>query len=320
MQTLAAEIIQGRRLTRLDDLAPLLQAGLEDLCAGADQIRKALRGAGYELCTIINARSGRCGEDCTFCAQSCHHQTQAQEYPFLEVEEIVRQGKRDEAAGVQRYSLVTAGRAVTGPELDQALAAYRRLREETGLGLCASFGFQSVEDFRRLKEAGVTRYHANLETSRRNFPNICTTHSYQDKIDNIRRAKQAGLQICSGGIVGLGETWEDRLELALDLAELEVDSIPLNLLTPIPGTPLEGTPPLSVEEVRRIVAVFRYINPTAWIRMAAGRGRFADGGAILFRSGANSAITGDMLTTTGTNIAQDLDLMKRGGFLNGNQA
>lgn len=294
MQTLAAEIIQGRRLTRLDDLTPLLQAGLEDLCAGADQIRKALRGAGYELCTIINARSGRCGEDCTFCAQSCHHQTQAQEYPFLEVEEIVRQGKRDEAAGVQRYSLVTAGRAVTGPELDQALAAYRRLREETGLGLCASFGFQSVEDFRRLKEAGVTRYHANLETSRRNFPNICTTHSYQDKIDNIRRAKQAGLQICSGGIVGLGETWEDRLELALDLAELEVDSIPLNLLTPIPGTPLEGTPPLSVEEVRRIVAVFRYINPTAWIRMAAGRGRFADGGAILFRSGANSAITGDL--------------------------
>ena len=320
MQTLAAEIIQGRRLTRLDDLTPLLQAGLEDLCAGADQIRKALRGAGYELCTIINARSGRCGEDCTFCAQSCHHQTQAQEYPFLEVEEIVRQGKRDEAAGVQRYSLVTAGRAVTGPELDQALAAYRRLREETGLGLCASFGFQSVEDFRRLKEAGVTRYHANLETSRRNFPNICTTHSYQDKIDNIRRAKQAGLQICSGGIVGLGETWEDRLERALDLAELEVDSIPLNLLTPIPGTPLEGTPPLSVEEVRRIVAVFRYINPTAWIRMAAGRGRFADGGAILFRSGANSAITGDMLTTTGTNIAQDLDLMKQGGFLNGNQA
>ena len=320
MQTLASEIIQGRRLTRLDDLTPLLQAGLEDLCAGADQIRKALRGAGYELCTIINARSGRCGEDCTFCAQSCHHQTQAQEYPFLEVEEIVRQGKRDEAAGVQRYSLVTAGRAVTGPELDQALAAYRRLREETGLGLCASFGFQSVEDFRRLKEAGVTRYHANLETSRRNFPNICTTHSYQDKIDNIRRAKQAGLQICSGGIVGLGETWEDRLELALDLAELEVDSIPLNLLTPIPGTPLEGTPPLSVEEVRRIVAVFRYINPTAWIRMAAGRGRFADGGAILFRSGANSAITGDMLTTTGTNIAQDLDLMKQGGFLNGNQA
>lgn len=320
MQTLAAEIIQGRRLTRLDDLTPLLQAGLEDLCAGADQIRKALRGAGYELCTIINARSGRCGEDCTFCAQSCHHQTQAQEYPFLEVEEIVRQGKRDEAAGVQRYSLVTAGRAVTGPELDQALAAYRRLREETGLGLCASFGFQSVEDFRRLKEAGVTRYHANLETSRRNFPNICTTHSYQDKIDNIRRAKQAGLQICSGGIVGLGETWEDRLELALDLAELEVDSIPLNLLTPIPGTPLEGTPPLSVEEVRRIVAVFRYINPTAWIRMAAGRGRFVDGGAILFRSGANSAITGDMLTTTGTNIAQDLDLMKQGGFFNGNQA
>ena len=320
MRQLAEEIIQGRRLNRQDDLTVLLQADLEQLCAGADWIRRTLCGSDYELCTIINARSGRCGEDCKFCAQSCRHRTPVQEYPFLEVDEIVQKGKQDEAAGVRRYSLVTAGRAVDGPELDRALDAFRILKEETGLGLCASFGFQTVEDFRRLKEAGVTRYHANLETSRRNFPNICTTHSYQDKIDNIRRAKQAGLQICSGGIVGLGETWEDRLELALDLAELEVDSIPLNLLTPIPGTPLEGTPPLSVEEVRRIVAVFRYINPTAWIRMAAGRGRFADGGAILFRSGANSAITGDMLTTTGTNIAQDLDLMKQGGFLNGNQA
>lgn len=320
MRQLAEEIIQGRRLNRQDDLTVLLQADLEQLCAGADWIRRTLCGSDYELCTIINARSGRCGEDCKFCAQSCRHRTPAQEYPFLEVDEIVQKGKQDEAAGVQRYSLVTAGRAVDGPELDRALDAFRILKEETGLGLCASFGFQTVEDFRRLKQAGVTRCHANLETSRRNFPNICTTHSYQDKIDNIRRAKQAGLQICSGGIVGLGETWEDRLELALDLAELEVDSIPLNLLTPIPGTPLEGTPPLSVEEVRRIVAVFRYINPTAWIRMAAGRGRFADGGAILFRSGANSAITGDMLTTTGTNIAQDLDLMKQGGFLNGNQA
>ena len=319
MRQLAEEIIQGRRLNRQDDLTVLLQADLEQLCAGADWIRRTLCGSDYELCTIINARSGRCGEDCKFCAQSCRHRTPAQEYPFLEVDEIVQKGKQDEAAGVQRYSLVTAGRAVDGAELDRALDAFRILKEETGLGLCASFGFQTVEDFRRLKEAGVTRCHANLETSRRNFPNICTTHTYQDKIDNIRRARQAGLQICSGGILGMGESWEDRLEMALDLAELEADSIPLNLLTPIPGTPLEDTPPLSEADARRSVAIFRYINPTAWIRMAAGRGRFPEAGAVFFRSGANSAITGDMLTTAGTQIAQDVALMKQGGFFNGNK-
>ena len=246
--------------------------------------------------------------------QSCHYHTQAEEYPFLPVQEIVEEGKRNEAAGVHRYSIVTAGRGIHGRELDHALEAYRRLREETGLGLCASHGLQTREEFQAMKEAGVTRYHANLETSRRNFPNICTTHTYEDKLENIRRAKEAGLEVCSGGILGMGETWEDRIDMALDLWELGVVSIPLNLLTPIPGTPLAQQPLLEDDEVCRSVAIFRLLNPTAWIRMAAGRRRFADGGKLLFRCGANAAITGDMLTTTGTGIAEDRTMFAQLGY------
>ena len=314
MEVLAERIIRGERLDRRDDLSMLVELNLETLCRAADQVRRALCGDRGELCTIVNGRSGRCSEDCRFCAQSCHYHTQAEEYPFLPVQEIVEEGKRNEAAGVHRYSIVTAGRGIHGRELDHALEAYRRLREETGLGLCASHGLQTREEFQAMKEAGVTRYHANLETSRRNFPNICTTHTYEDKLENIRRAKEAGLEVCSGGILGMGETWEDRIDMALDLWELGVVSIPLNLLTPIPGTPLAQQPLLKDDEVCRSVAIFRLLNPTAWIRMAAGRRRFADGGKLLFRCGANAAITGDMLTTTGTGIAEDRTMFAQLGY------
>ena len=198
--------------------------------------------------------------------------------------------------------------------LEQALEAYARLHRESGLKLCASHGLQTEEEFRRMKEAGVERCHANLETSRRYFPQMCTTHTYEDKVTNIQRARAAGLEVCSGGILGMGESWEDRLDLAVSLAELEISSIPLNLLRPIPGTPYEGMEPISNEDVLRTVAFFRYINPTAWIRMAAGRGQFPDGGAELFRSGANAAITGDMLTTTGTSMAGDRAMLRGLGY------
>ena len=165
-----------------------------------------------------------------------------------------------------------------------------------------------------MKEAGVNRYHSNLETSRRYFPFICTSHTYDDKIANIRRAQKAGLDVCSGGIIGMGETWEDRIDMAISLAELGVYSIPLNVLRPISGTPFEHLPPISNKDILRTVAIFRYINPTAWIRMAAGRGQFADGGARLFQSGANAAITGDMLTTTGTSISSDVRMFKQLGY------
>lgn len=311
---LAENIIAGRRITRGDHPEQLLKADLPSLCKGADRIRRALCGDRFEFCTIINARSGRCGEDCRFCAQSCRHHTNAEEYPFLSSGEIAEDALRSEAAGVDRYSIVTAGRGLHGMDFAEAVAVYRRIKRETGLSLCASHGLQTDEEFKQLKAAGVTRYHANIETSARYFPQICTTHTYQNKIDNIQRAHQAGLSICSGGIIGMGETAEDRLDMAISLSELAVDSIPINLFTPIKGTPLADLPPIAEEDVLRTVAFFRYINPTAQIRMAAGRRRFSDHGAALFRSGANAAITGDMLTTTGTGIAEDRSMVTQIGY------
>lgn len=307
---LAEEIMKGRRLDRTDDVTILLEANLENLREGADRIRKALCGDGVELCSIINGRSGRCSEDCKFCAQSGHHGTGIKEYPFLSIEEFVKDAKRNEEKGVHRYSIVTAGRSL-GSDFERAEEAYRAVHKACPeMGLCASHGLLSGDEFKRLKAAGVTRYHENIETSERNFSNICTTHTYEDKIREIKMAKEAGLSICSGGIIGMGETWEDRIDMAFSLSELEVDSIPINLLSPIPGTPFENVKEISQEEVLRTVAIFRFINPTAYVRIAAGRNRFADGGRILFESGINATITGDMLTTVGNTIEEDIVMLE----------
>jgi biotin synthase len=180
--------------------------------------------------------------------------------------------------------------------------------------LCGSHGLLTDEQFRRLKEAGVKRYHCNIETSCRNFPNICTTHSFDEKTACIKRAQAAGLQVCSGGIIGMGETWEDRVDMALTLAELGVDSVPINSLIPIKGTPLEELTPISEEDILRTVAIFRYILPTADIRLAAGRNLMEGCGRKAFLSGANSTITGDMLTTSGNGIADDTAMFRSMGF------
>ena len=311
---LAEEIIKGRRLKRGEDLSFLLSEDLDELCAGADKIRKELCGNHVDLCSIINGRSGRCGEDCKFCAQSACHHTKVEEYPFLEPEEILEDCKRHEAKKVHRYSIVTAGRALTGAEMEKALRAYRAMKKECKVELCASHGLLSQEDFNRLKEAGVVRYHANIETSRRNFPNICTTHTFEDKLEVIRRAQAAGLSVCSGGIIGMGETWEDRIDMAITLSELGIKSIPINILRPIPGTPLEHQAALSEDEILRTIAIFRYINPTAMVRLAAGRNSMEHFGEQAFRSGANAAITGDMLTTSGNRISEDQEMLVSMGF------
>ena len=209
MNSLAEEIIAGRRLGSREEALPLVEAELEALCRGADRIRSALCGSRADLCTIVNGRSGQCGEDCKFCAQSCHYRTQAEEYPFLAEDEILAACRRDEAAGARRFSIVTAGRSLKGEDLERALSAYRRLRRETGVELCASHGLQTQEEFERMKAAGVDRIHANLETSRRYFPHICTTHTYQDKVDNIRRAQAAGLDVCSGERMNGAGEWEE---------------------------------------------------------------------------------------------------------------
>lgn len=315
MKTLAKEIINGRRLTKEDDLMGLVEADLDDLAEGADQIRRELCGNRMDLCSIINGRGGKCSENCKFCAQSAHHKTNCEEYGFLDTEVFLKDCAHAREQGVDRYSIVTAGRTMEGEDLEKAIQAYQAMHAAyPDMILCASHGLMKAEDLKRMHEAGVQMYHTNVETSERFFPQICTTHTYEDKKKEIRLAKEAGLQICSGGILGMGETWQDRLDMALLLAELEVDSIPLNFLIPIPGTPLEGQEKLKTDEIVRIVAIFRYINPTAYIRMAAGRSYFEDGGKILFCAGANATLTGDMLTTVGNNTTQDRIMLSSMGY------
>lgn len=314
MKDLAKEIICGRRLKRGEDLSFFLTADSDELFEGANMIREALCGNKVDLCTIINGRSGGCGEDCKFCAQSAHHHTGIKECKFLDPDVIVEDCKRNEAKGVHRYSIVTAGRALRDKDFDKAIESYKRMGEECNIELCASHGLLTEEEFIHLKEAGVSMYHENIETSKRNFPNVCTTHTYEDKIYEIELAKKVGLRVCSGGIIGMGETWGDRIDMAVSLCELQVDSIPINALMPIKGTYYEDLEPLSENDILRTIAIFRYINPTAYIRMAAGRNYLKDGGAKVFLSGANATITGDMLTTIGSNTTQDKEMLTNLGF------
>ena len=295
--TLAQDIINGRRITREDDLSFFLTCDLNELCEGADRIRAHFIGDKVDLCSIINGRSGRCPEDCKYCAQSAHHHTDCEVYDFLPEEAIVEACKLHESEGVDRFSIVTAGRALTGTDFDKAIHAFETMHRECKIDLCASMGFLNEEQLHRLHEAGVTSYHHNIETSRRNFPNICTTHTYDQKIETLKKVKAEGMCACSGGIIGMGETWEDRLDMAISLAELGIDSIPINALMPIKGTPLEDLPQLTEAEILRTVAFFRYINPTANIRLAAGRALLTNDGERAFQSGASASITGNMLTT-----------------------
>lgn len=295
--TLAQEIIDGRRLTRADDLSYFLTCNLTELCEGADRIREARIGEKVDLCSIINGRSGKCPEDCKYCAQSVHNHTNCEVYDFLPEEDIVAACRVNEQEGVDRFSIVTAGKALTGEEFEKAIHAYETMHRECKIDLCASMGFLNAEQLHRLHEAGVTSYHHNIETSKRNFPNICTTHTYDMKIETLKLVKEEGMCACSGGIIGMGETWEDRLDMAISLAELGIDSIPINALMPIPGTPLEEQEQLSEADILRTIAFFRYINPDANIRLAAGRALLTNDGETAFQAGASATITGNMLTT-----------------------
>ena len=316
MKQLAEEIIDGRRIGRGEDLSVFLTAPLDELQDGARRLQDHFCGRHIDFCTIINGRSGRCGEDCKYCAQSARHKTGIEEYAFLSKEEIIANARANQIAGVNRFSIVTSGRALTGEEFTKALDVYEEMSRTLTIDLCASHGILTREQFRRLKAAGVKSYHHNIETSRRFFPQICTTHTYDDRINTIHAAQEEGLSVCSGGIIGMGETWEDRLDMAISLAELGIQSIPINALMPIKGTALENRPTLSGEEILRTVAFFRFINPTANIRLAAGRKLLPENGATAFRGGASASITGNMLTTSGTTIKEDMALLQKLGLRN----
>lgn len=310
MIKLAKEIIEGRRICRDDDLSIFTDCSLDQLCQGADMIREHFIGDNVDLCSIINGRSGRCPEDCKYCAQSAHHDTGCEIYDFLPESEILKLCKLNAEEGVDRFSIVTSGKALDGEEFEKSIHAFETMRDTYDIKLCASMGFLNTEQLIRLKEAGVTNYHHNIETSKRYFPSICTTHTYDMKMEMLKNVREAGLGVCSGGIIGMGESWEDRLDMAISLAEVGAASIPINALMPIKGTPLEGLPQLSEEDIIRTVAFFRYINPTAHIRLAAGRALMSNDGKLAFESGASATITGNMLTTVASaTIRSDREML-----------
>lgn len=313
MKQIKEKVLKGEQITKKEALA-LYDMPLEELSIAADEIRKHFCGNAFDICTIINGKSGRCPENCKYCAQSAYYHTGAGEYPLLGKEEILRQAKYNADRGVLRYSIVTSGRALGDLEIDAMCDAIREIKSRIKIEVCVSFGLLTKEQFERVKEAGASRVHNNLETSRRYFPNVCTTHTFEDKVNVIRAAKAAGLAVCSGGIMGLGETREDRIDMAFTLRELGVKSVPVNMLNPIAGTPYEENPRLTAADMRRIAAVYRFILPDASIRLAGGRGLLEDKGKSCFCSGANAAISGDMLTTSGYTIESDLEMIHRLGY------
>lgn len=314
VETIKNRVVCGEQITKKDALV-LYKTPLEELCTAANEIRKQFCGEGFDICTIINGKSGKCSEDCKFCAQSSHYNGSAEEYPLLSTNKIVEQAKHNHEQGVLRYSIVTSGKRLSNEEVDKMCDAIREIRAKVDISICISFGLLNKAQYKKLKIAGVTRVHNNLETSRRNFTNICTTHTFDDKLKSIRAAQSAGLTVCSGGIMGLlGETTEDRIDMAFTLGELGIKSIPINMLNPISGTPLGESKKLSNEDMRRIVAIYRFILPTASIRLAGGRGLLDDKGEGCLLSGANAAISGDMLTTAGITVETDMKLIKKLGY------
>ena len=288
---------------------------LNALCDAADRITKAFHNNSFDSCSIVNARSGMCGEDCKWCAQTTRHKTGCQTYNILDEEETLRAARLNESTGIRRFSLVTSGRSVSDRDLDNFIHIIERLRKETDLHLCVSMGLLSEFQLSRLKDAGIERYHCNMETSERMWHKLVSTHSQDDKRKTIEAARRNGMAICSGGIIGMGETVEDRIDFAIMLRDMNVDSVPMNILNPIKGTPLENTPLISEEDIIRCAAVWRFILPKQVIRFAGGRGRLSKANMKrIFQGGVNGAIMGDMLTTIGNTIREDLELIADSGL------
>ncbi len=312
-QILKEKVLSGELLTKEEGMQLYAQP-LNELTTTADEIRKHFCGNSFDICTIINAKSGNCSENCKFCAQSSYYPTKVEEYLVLSDEELVEQAKYNDDRGVMRYSLVTSGRKASLKDLKSICNSVTKIKNETKIDVCVSLGLLNQEEFSQLAQVGVSRVHNNLETSRNNFANVCTTHTYDDKVASIKAAQAAGLTVCSGGIMGLGESIDDRLDMVIDIRDMGVRSIPVNFLNPIPGTPFEKNPVLTNDDACRAVAVFRFLVPDAFIRLAGGRGLLEDKGRRCFQSGANATISGDMLTTSGTTIESDMKMIAELGY------
>jgi len=285
------------------------------LYAAADSIREKFCGNMLDTCSIVNARSGKCSEDCKWCAQSAKHKTGIETYPLKDEDEVLDCAVQNDIKGVKRFSMVTSGRKVEKKEMEKFCEMYNRIREKTGLKLCASMGLIGKEEMLMLKEAGVSRYECNLETASSFFSELCTTHTSEEKKATLRLAKECGMEICSGGIIGMGESMEQRVELACELRELDVKSVPINILNPIKGSALENAKPLSEEEILTTMAVFRFVLPDAFIRFAGGRINMSESlQKRALQAGINASLVGGLLTTPGSNINEDYEMFKTLGY------
>lgn len=288
---------------------------LWDLFSAAGKIARKFRGKEISLCAIVNARSGLCSEDCKFCAQSSHYGTDVNIYKIMSSQSIVEAAQAMDEAGADRFGIVTSGKGIGPDELSAVLEAVSRIRNTTGLEVCASLGVLSYEQLVSLKMAGLTSYHHNIETAPSFYGKICTTHPYEERALTVRNAKRAGLSVCCGGIIGMGESWGQRVEMAFALRELKPDSIPINILNPVMGTPFENrslTPPL---EVLKTISLFRFINPTSSIRYAGGREKnMKELQAFGLVAGLDGMLTGNYLTTTGSKPEDDKRMIRNLGL------
>ena len=311
---LKERIEQGHRLG-YDEALELLRTTPEtELCALAHALRTRYQGKTIDMCSIMNARSGRCSEDCKWCAQSKFHKTEVEVYPLVGAGEAVEEAAGNARKGVKRFSLVTSGRTLSDADTDRICAIYRRIGSEVDISLCASLGLLSKEQLVRLRQSGVRRYHCNLETAPSYFGELCTTHTQQQKLQTIAWAREAGLEICCGGIIGMGESERQRIEFALAIRDTGAVSVPMNVLNPIPGTRLEKALPLSDRDVLRAAALMQIVNPDASVRLAGGRSRIKHLEPELFRCGVSASIVGDLLTTSGSDIDTDKAMFKKWGF------
>jgi biotin synthase len=280
-----------------NDSTTFVNTALEELIARANEVRRQFLGDKLELCSILNARCGLCPEDCRFCAQSSRHRADITTYPLKGKKEIVEAARRARGIGTEKFGIVTSGNRLTGRELDTVVQAAAEIKDKVGITVCASLGALEESQLKLLKDAGLSRYHHNIETSRRFYPYIVSTHTFDERIDTIKSAKQAGLEVCSGGIIGMGEAWQDRIDMACTLRDLGVDSVPINILIPIKGTPLESVIPLSADDAIRTICIFRIILKDKTIKIAAGReATLKDSQIKAFMAGANGMLIGGYLT------------------------
>lgn len=313
VRSMAEEVLAGGVIDADDALrlTEAVGADLHLLFAEASRIREHFKGSAASLCSIINAKSGRCPENCAFCAQSAAHTTNAQVYPLVDEEELVRCARSAEQNGARCYGIITSGTGIKpGAELEKICRALRRIKAETAIDPSCSLGILGVETAQQLKEAGMVTYHHNLETSRSFFPKICTTHDYQDDVETVRAVKRVGLRVCCGGVFGLGEGFSHRVELAETLRELDVDTVPINFLNPVEGTRLADADFLTPMECLKIIAVYRFMLPEKCLTVCGGRERnLRELQSWIFLAGASGMMTGNYLTTPGRAPEQDRQML-----------